>query len=975
MTDNRPSSRCYVMQRLVLAMLIALAASPLVIYAQSAQRGRLTGSVRGTSGESLAGVTVTVTSSALQGQRATTTEANGSYVLRDLPPGNYNALFELGDLPSVDRPVVIELGRTSRAEAVLGLATFEDEVVVEGNAPTPLAKTQVGLNLNREVVDKLPVGRTPVETALLAPGVNESLGYPYQVKISGGYAYDNVFLVEGADVADQYGSPVAGVTTLTGPFIEDAIEETQVLTSAISAEYGRFGGGVVNLITRSGGNAFEGSFRIDLSDPSWRDETPIEKELGLVREGNRSQVFSATLGGPIVEDKLWFFIAGRQTDESQPSVMAISGAPRPSDFDEQRYQVKLTANLADRHSLQGTWIDAELDGFIAFEWVIDPNAASPFAIPNDLLVLRYSGVLTPRLLVEGQVSRRNFAFGKLGSSGRDTSDPRNSPFLTLSEEWLYNHPDGNYGEDPDALESQLVAASVSWFAAGDRVGSHDIKLGIERFDDANIWGGSISPTGRYFFADYLVDVEGRPAYDAQGRFQPLFDPFGVFLLDRQAVIGARGEFETISLYANDRWTLDERWTFNLGLRYESVSGSGTPGIETVDTDVLVPRLAVSLDPKGDGVFRLGASYSEYPGKYSHLQFDDFTDLSGAGAIFYMYTGPPGAGVDFSPGFDLDNYIVVGASSRESNLLASGVGSALSKEWTLSVGMQLPRGGYVEATLVDRETTDILEDFITIDNGTTTLEFPGLTIEADNRLLRNSDINRREYQALQAYGRYQVTDLWTIDGNWTYQLTNHGNSDSESGFSGIWDPLRLGDYPEILVPERNVPYGRLRDYQRHRVRLWTNYEVPLEGAGDLGFALLYRYDSPRTYSLVASNVELTPGQVARDPGYALPPESQDVYFGRRGSQEFDDSHVFDLAVRYSVPAWKSLEPWLRLEVRNVFNDVSTVSWGRTVRPDFEGAVDEHGIWTEYIEGPGFGQARSPDDFVTPREFLLSFGLRF
>ena len=85
-----------------------------------------------------------------------------------------------------------------------------------------------------------------------------------QVRISGGYVYDNTFLIEGHDVADIFGAPVAGVEVVTGPFIEDAIEETQVLTSAISAEHGRFGGGVVNMVTKSGGDDFGGTFRIDL---------------------------------------------------------------------------------------------------------------------------------------------------------------------------------------------------------------------------------------------------------------------------------------------------------------------------------------------------------------------------------------------------------------------------------------------------------------------------------------------------------------------------------------------------------------------------------------------------------------------------------------------------------------------------------------------------------------------------------------
>ena len=91
-----------------------------------------------------------------------------------------------------------------------------------------------------------------------------------QLSISGGFAFDNVFLIDGVDVNDNFFADVTDV------FIEDAVDETQVLTSGISAEYGRFSGGVVNLITKRGGNQFSGSFRTNFSNPAWTDETPFE---------------------------------------------------------------------------------------------------------------------------------------------------------------------------------------------------------------------------------------------------------------------------------------------------------------------------------------------------------------------------------------------------------------------------------------------------------------------------------------------------------------------------------------------------------------------------------------------------------------------------------------------------------------------------------------------------------------------------
>jgi outer membrane receptor protein involved in Fe transport len=128
-----------------------------------------------------------------------------------------------------------------------------------------LASPQGGANYKAAEIDALPTPRTLSGIAELAPGLTDNTPNAGQVTIAGGFAYDNVFLVDGVDVNDNlFGDP-------DNLFIEDAIEETQVLTSGISAEYGRFTGGVVNAITKKGGDIFSGSFRVNLTNPAWTD--------------------------------------------------------------------------------------------------------------------------------------------------------------------------------------------------------------------------------------------------------------------------------------------------------------------------------------------------------------------------------------------------------------------------------------------------------------------------------------------------------------------------------------------------------------------------------------------------------------------------------------------------------------------------------------------------------------------------------
>ena len=127
-------------------------------------------------------------------------------------------------------------------------------------------------------------------------------------------------------------------------YIEDAVEETTTSASGVSAEYGRFSGGVVNMITKSGGNQFSGSFRAGFENEVWEGETP----LTTGQEDKINTTYEATFGGYIIRDALWFFAAGRD--------VALSGTDQyydlttiPTTRDETRYEAKLTWALNPNH--------------------------------------------------------------------------------------------------------------------------------------------------------------------------------------------------------------------------------------------------------------------------------------------------------------------------------------------------------------------------------------------------------------------------------------------------------------------------------------------------------------------------------------------------------------------------------------------------------------------------------------------------
>jgi hypothetical protein len=212
------------------------------------------------------------------------------------------------------------------------------------------------------------------------------------------------------------------------------------------------------------------------------------------------------------------------------------------------------------------------------------------------------------------------------------------------------------------------------------------------------------------------------------------------------------------------------------------------------------------------------------------------------------------------------------------------------------------------------------------------------------------------------------------------VKDDGTFEGESA-SGPAIPSLIGDYPEIYIPSRSFPGGHLDDVQRHKVRVWVTYQLDLGRFGSLDVAPLYRYNSAKTYSLVAS-VPLTPAQIAGNPGYARLPASQTIFFGARGSQFFADYQLLDVAVTYAVPVWHSLRPWMKVEVLNALNNQKLISWNTSVTADTAGTKDGNGLPVNYIKGTAFGTASGPASYPRPRPgldggraVLASFGVRF
>jgi hypothetical protein len=967
-----------------------------VALGQGVQTATLIGSVK-SEGAPLPGVTVTASSPNLIGERVTVTSGNGDYVIRGVPPGEYKVTFTMDGMQSVEVTVSAGLGVTTRADANMALSVAAEMITVTADAPTALETTTVGKNTTYEEVQYLPVGKTPTSIAALAGGVTggdreSSTPVANQLSISGGMAYDNSFMVNGVNVQD----PIFGQTN--NLFIEDAIAETQVLSSGISAEYGGFTGGVLNVITKSGGNDFTGSIRGDFTKPEWRDETPYEKGFRgdgvptatpTKRSGSLGEIYSLTLGGPIVRDRLWFFGALRDQEDTLPVTLPVTNTSVPRVTTNTRWEVKLTGNITSNHSLQGSYIENPVDS--THEIQVTPIELAAVGInstrENDGTAIAYNGVLTSKLFAEARYSEKHFGFRGLGGTSTNIVDSpmrnfnRHSAFAQQAGNGTFNAPYFD-ATDPEDRDNEQLYGALSYYLSTGSLGSHDIKGGIEEFTVTRTGGNSQSATNFVFYTPYLTN-NGVVVYDNAGRLIPRFINIATSAsawtgLDLWvATRGAKLDITTTSFFLQDRWDINANWTANIGVRYEQVESDVT-GADVIglDTDTVAPRLALSYDPFADGRFKFDVSYAEYAGRYNPSIAADNSPVGNPAFLYGYYVGPNGSGRDFAPGFDPGNYVFYDAGVPTANVFVEdGLSSPTMEEITLSAGMALPKGGWAKVTFVDRNMKDFIDDFITIDQGCTEISLLGIDVGCvDNVWQRNTNIPERTYQAVLLQGRYNVMQNWMVEGNYTYQIENDGNYEGEGGQS-IGSTI-IGDRPEIYgTYARQAPTGRLSQYQEHKLRLWTTYMFNFGRAGNLSTGLIYRYDSPRTFSYTAS-VSITSIQRARDPGYQNPPNSQTVFFGERGAGEYNALSLFDLSLTYNIPLWGGrVEPWVKVDVLNLTNEDTLVTFNSAVSVDNTSPLDSDGIRTGFIKPAAFGRPTGAGSYLVPREYLISAGIRF
>lgn len=537
------------------------------------------------------------------------------------------AQFQTGAVPLRERQISTRSRALKSSRLLLGMAFLgpllseaKETTLVETKATSPSSI------LNQKDFDAIPSGRRPWDILQQAPGVlaeqvNIAGAPSNRFTLTGPFDSSNLFLVDGIAVNAQIGQ-------VPGLFIEDAVQETGVSISPISPEYGRFAGGVVNFVTRSGGNEAPGALRFDFINGEPATNAPI------TAAGGGGDIYPATLGGPLVKDRLWFTMAGRDVNAPADRFAVINNSVK------NRYSLL----SGDRQMFlgPGQTVTFDLPKFGGFN-VSDTG--------GDLRKLTYGSVMSqPNTM---GIVTPNWAWDKtytsVGSGERG--------LLTYNTDFAIPQDVNRWG---DYSSLRPADKPFNYFLSTGSFGRHDLKIGYDGYVGISSSSRPLAASGITFigFKDQAAASKQRPTITANYS----------------------------SYYVNDRWRLNERWSMNLGVRYEKAAEPGESfslgdGSAWRSRDSfqgqLTRGLGLDFDPSGNGKTVLRGGYGiYYDTAFQQLQ-PGVQVLGMNGGV--NFTGIIGTGSNGGPAVYQPNI------SLNQDFYAAGACRSLPDNWKLGFG--------------------------------------------------------------------------------------------------------------------------------------------------------------------------------------------------------------------------------------------------------------------------------------------------
>jgi len=981
-------------------MTALLALGGAALYSQGTQTANVTGTVVDAAGAPLAGVVVRLTSPSLQGVRTYTTDAAGKFIARLLPPGFYTIQYTKDGLET--RKITEQLGVDQTFSPKMTLSKVGGAVVEVVAAAPAVDKTEVktASNYRNETVDMLPNGRNMEGVALLTPGVTSGVGG--RVQIRGAMTSGNLYLLDGQNIADNaYNNRGLAV-------IDDSIEETQVITGAMSAEYGDVDGGVINSITRSGSNEFAGSLRWELSNPSWNAMQPMTLDADRAKISNiLGETKTLSLSGPILKDKLWFSTSYFTTktngtgniDRNIVDVLSLGALNGPGGYgtlyttsrNEIRRQIKLTWSINQDHTLVGSYMKNATSDINRNYSAGEISALVPQISTSDFWNVALRSAWSSNFTTETRIGRKNQMLSAGGSPngqspifGDDYYFAQGGRSSAYYNNGIFNNADGG---DNRGNKTFNFKASLFWNMAG----SHQTDFGIDYYEGIRRARNEQSPTNLIFEAAGL-DLVTRTAI-----------PTSIWVYGSTA---GEAKNNSYGLYVNDKWSLDQHWNFQAGLRFDKYEAKNEGGKKTAGANGISPRLGVKFDLNGDSKHIFGLSFARYNGKVLEGITNSVTGQGNPvevdfASISYLAVDPANGG-DWSNANRLTFAALQNPALYDYNTITYYNDPTLNVK--LNSKMKAPTvdelqgsyaysfnwgawgDGYIKITGVYKNWKNLMD--VSTGNNGTVLDPTGKALYI--KVWDNSSDAKRKYKGLELESQYNHNQ-WNYLGSITWSQLK-GNYEGEgTNTPGRGESIHNYDVQggvRLYDSAWTSPYGYLAGHVPIRARL-TGNRVFNNAYGKTSLGLVYRFDSGSHYSNARVIARARLGGATMSSQFGT---SGAQYMNQeRGAGVYNGVSYLDLALTHDFPLikvmGKDVTAFAKLTINNVLNHQQLVTFNTT----YNSATGTYGAAGGGVDSPwvrtplavpvtdtsykGWGQPQGKDNFGTPRTVTMSAGFRF
>lgn len=1010
------------------ALMLTLVVAPALVAQEST--GTIRGTVRAKGGEALAGVQIRFASTALIGVRNVVTDAQGNYRAPLLPPGLYRLTLTRSGFVTSSLDVQLGLGQVMRQDVNLAAekeAGATVEVVATSAAAVDKTDVKTSTNITSEQLDVLPRTTRGMETvALLAPGVAVNSAAGGRISIRGAQTTQNRFMLNGTDIADN----VFGNSSGRSFYVDDSVEETQVIQSPVHARYGNFTGGVINAITKSGGNTFTGIWRTNLSRTSWSAEAPRGLRPGQVppnagtgrTEDLRNASHTLLVGGPIIKDHLWFSVSTKLTPQTSSSssfsnvaglttwdgnapayITAFSGQPFQTVSDTKFYEGKLTWGINTNHTVDAStsYSKSTTTDQLQAGSTFDPAALMDGEYVDKYFSVGYRGMLTPSMNLEARYANKRSALGGGGSASAPLPQRIGAAYSNDVTYYFNNGPFN--GDAPDNRDTKTATAHLTWFSPETSLGSHMVEAGFEGIRRERQAPNDQTPTGIRLF------TSGRNADGTYRMVTLQEDPDWYTAIELGISDNGTAITESQSFYLNDTWTLNNHIQLMGGLRYDKISAEDTLGGSTISSDRISPRFQVTYDPRGDQSWIFRGSWARYVGQLHDGFTNKFTFAGNPIREFFVWKGPTDTptsnrAATYAEVVDLNNWDI---SARG----FMGVGGALgvnvdpdlkapyTDEISLSAAHTYANGSYLRFTFSRRESKDQLNDYLFIgDEYDYTVRSiarlnpssPAVVVSTPSTYWVNDNRIERIYTGAEFEFNFILDRNWSFGGNYTFsRLTGNGEGADSGGrnTSSVGDVL--GNYEESHINRNRpmdyyAPGGYLASDQTHRATAHLDYRKAFESGTVFTSSLLFNYNSGGVGSVTRANrFEAYIDANAAGYDYTKYSTTYTRFWGQRGMWRTNDTYNADLKLAVDVPLVSKLRYYLEVTVFNVFNvwqlgSYDTGSVGGSSSYVTDGA--KSGFWAQPMAlTPGYGYtgfgAYGYGNYTGGRSVVLSTGFKW